>query len=237
MNDTDHYLAQTPLLDFDHPALTELVRKRGWAALPEHDRVAAIYDFVQNDIAFGYNDADDISASQVLHDGYGQCNTKGTLLMALLRSCGVPCRFHGFTIDKRLQKGAVTGLAYALAPRDIVHSWVEVHYQGQWLNLEGFILDKPYLRSLQRRFSAVQGAFCGYGVATPDFRNPPIDWRGGDTYIQRDGINHDFGVFDTPDDFYARHGANLSGLKRLVFKVVVRKQLNANVAAIRCGAC
>ena len=61
---------------------------------------------------FGYNIDDNISASKVLADGYGQCNTKGTLFMALLRACNIPCRVHGFTIDKKLQKGAMTGIVY-----------------------------------------------------------------------------------------------------------------------------
>lgn len=29
---------------------------------------------------------------------------------------GIPCRVHGFTIAKKLQKGAMTRLVYALAP-------------------------------------------------------------------------------------------------------------------------
>ena len=68
------------------------------------------------EIAFGYNTDDMISASEVLKDGYGQCNTKGTLFMALLRAVGIRCRIHGFTIDKKLQKGAMTGIVYKLAP-------------------------------------------------------------------------------------------------------------------------
>lgn len=99
-------------------------------------------------------------ASRVLADGIGQCNTKGTLLMALLRAVGIPCRFHGFTIDKPLQKGAITGVAYRLAPQRIIHSWVEVLLDGRWLVLEGFILDAPYLASLQRRFPEAR-RFCG----------------------------------------------------------------------------
>jgi hypothetical protein len=77
---------KTPLLNFSHLSLTELVKKREWAQLPEYERIGRIYAFVQNEIAFGYNDADDIPASEVLKDGYEQCNTKGTLLMALLQS-------------------------------------------------------------------------------------------------------------------------------------------------------
>ena len=75
---------------------------------------------------FGYNQSDDIAASDVLADGYGQCNTKGNLLMALLRALAIPCRFHGFTIDQQLQKGAIPTYVFWLAPKYIIHSWVEV---------------------------------------------------------------------------------------------------------------
>jgi len=229
------YLKQTRLLDFGHTAIAKLVSDRGWTSLPEYERIGRIYAFVQNEIAFGYNEADNIPASQVLADGYGQCNTKGTLLMALLRKCGVPCRFHAFTIEKALQKGAISGVAYQLAPPDIIHSWVEVWYAGRWVNLEGFIIDQPYLKSVQSHFPAVEGAFCGFAIATKNLKSPPIDWKGAGTYIQNEGINRDFGVFDTPDDFYDSHGANLSGLKRLVFKYIVRKRMNTNIARIRSG--
>lgn len=229
-----HLLRCTPLLDFRHPDIERLISDRGWPALALRERIGAIYDFVRNEIAFGYNEADDLPASRVLADGLGQCNTKGTLMMALLRAAGVPCRFHGFTIDKALQKGAVTGLAYRLAPREIIHSWVEVWFDGRWVCLEGFILDADYLHSLQRRFPEAR-RFCGFGAATPDLSAPSVDWRGQDTFIQKDGIVGDFGTFDDPDAFYARHGGNLSGPRRWLFVHLVRKRMNANVARIRAG--
>lgn len=228
------HLAATALLDYPHPRLQALVRERGWAALPEYARIGAIYDFVRNDIRFGYNEGDTLPASRVLADGMGQCNTKATLFMALLRGTGIACRFHGFTIDKALQKGAITGLAWWLAPRNIIHSWVEVYTQGRWLNLEGFILDDEYLGALQRRFAGAT-RFCGYGAATPDLQAPQVKWRGMDTYIQKDGINHDLGVFTNPDDFYARHGGNLHGIKRWLYRHVIRHGMNRNVARIRAG--
>jgi hypothetical protein len=229
------YLRETRLLDFGHPSLGKLASDRGWAALPSYARIGAIYAFVQNEIAFGYNEADDIPASKVLADGYGQCNTKGTLLMALFRKCGIPCRFHAFTIDKKLQKGAIAGLAFRLAPPNIVHSWVEIWYEGRWVNLEGFIVDRRYLNSVQRHFPEADGAFCGFAIATKNLKNPPIAWIGTDTYIQNEGINHDYGVFDAPDDFYVEHGANLSGIKEFAFKHFVRKWMNSNIARIRAG--
>ena len=223
----------TPLLDYRNESIQQLVIQRAWRSLAEHERIGAVYNFVRDEIAFGYNESDDLPASRVLADGIGQCNTKGTLLMALLRAVGVACRFHGFTINKRLQKGAITGLAYWLAPRSIIHSWVEVWVADRWVRLEGFILDHAYLSALQQRFADHRGPFCGYGVATPDLQCPAVEWRGTDTFIQKDGINHDFGLFDSPDAFYAEHGANLSGLKRWLYQRVVRHCMNRNVDGIR----
>ena len=228
------HLLATPLLDFEQPSVSQLVAARGWRNLSEFERIGAIYDFVRNEVAFGYNASDDLPASAVLADGYGQCNTKTTLMMALLRASGLACRLHGFTIDKALQKGAVTGLAFWLAPRNILHSWVEVSFNGEWINLEGFILDQPYLAAVQALFAG-QKAFCGYGIATPDLAAPAVQWRGSHTYIQKDGINQDFGRFDSPDDFYASHGANLSGLKRWLYRRFIRHWMNRRVAQIRQG--
>ena len=109
-------LHPTAILDFEHPLLQALIQDRGWRALPETERIGAVYTFVRDEIGFGYNLSDDLPASKVLADGIGQCNTKAALLMALLRGCGIACRFHGFTIHKALQKGAITGVAYWLAP-------------------------------------------------------------------------------------------------------------------------
>jgi hypothetical protein len=231
----ERFLRPTALLNFDHPSITQLITSNGWLSLPLEQRIARIYDFVQNEISFGYNEADDLPASHVLADGIGQCNTKGTLIMALLRKCGIPCRFHGFTINKVLQKGAISGIAYVLAPRSIIHSWVEIWHQDHWINLEGFILDKAYLRSVQEQFKDTEGAFCGYGIATTSLAQPDVEWRGKDTYIQKEGINHDFGIFDAPDDFYAKHGSNLSGIKRYIFLRWIRQNMNRRVQDIRQG--
>jgi len=168
---------------------------------------------VRDEIQFGYNTSDDLPASAVLAVGYGQCNTKSTLLIALLRAVRIPTRFHGATIHKRLQRGVVNGLFYRVAPAGIVHSWAEVYFDGRWVALEGVILDQPYLAGLRARFPEQQTGFLGYGAGTDNLADPPIQWCGTDTAIQATGINHDHGSFDDPDSFYRRHGTNLSGLR------------------------
>lgn len=232
----DELLGTTRLLDYENPRVQRVIKERGWAALPEGKRIGAIYDFVRDEIAFGYNESDDIPASEVLADGYGQCNTKTTLLMALLRGSGIGSRFHGATIHKRLQKGVVDGFFYRLAPESIVHSWAEVPFEGRWVGLEGVILDCAYLDGVRTSIHTEGGPFLGYGVGTEDLTNPPIEWTGGDTLIQATGVNQDFGSFPDPDAFYAQHGANLTGAKAWLFRTLVRRVMNRKVASIRASA-
>jgi len=230
--DEARYLEHTRLLDYDHPSIGILIAERRWKELQEFQRIGAVYDFVRNGILFGYNASDELTASRVLLDGYGQCNTKGTLLMSLLRACGIPCRIHGFTIDKSVQKGIITGAAWLMAPKNIIHSRVEVRYGEKWIILEGVILDDAFLESLQARFPG-QKKFNGFGASTPDLSDLQVEWKGEDTFIQNMGINHDFGIYDSPDDFYSRHGSNLGGFKRWLYSHVVRFGMNRTVAKIR----
>ena len=112
----EKYLRETKMLDYSSKNIQRLIQERNWNDIEVFERLKSIYNFVRDEILFGYNIDDNISASKVLADGYGQCNTKGTLFMALLRACNIPCRVHGFTIDKKLQKGAMTGIVYKNAP-------------------------------------------------------------------------------------------------------------------------
>ena len=229
----ENYLKATPILNFNVSSIQELVLKRKWKDLEDSKKIEHIYNYVRDEIKFGYNIDDTISASKVLEDGYGQCNTKANLFMALLRAVGIPNRMHGFTINKKLQKGAITGIWYLLSPNNILHSWVEVFLDGQWFNLEGIILDKPYLSALQKKFSDCKKTFCGYGAYTDTFQSPQIEWNKNDTYIQEKGINQDFGLFDSPDEFYKKHRQQLSVFKRWIYKNYVRHLMNKNVERIR----
>ncbi len=229
----DKYLMETRMLDFSDCRVQALVNEKRWGALDEFNRIKAVYNYVRDEILFGYNVDDSIAASKVLSDGYGQCNTKGTLFMALLRAVKIPCRVHGFTIDKELQKGAMTGLIYKNAPRNVLHSWVEVFYDNTWYELEGFILDKAYLEKLQKINKDCEGAFCGYGIAVKDFKNPVIDWNGNNTYIQSEGINQDFGVYDSPDELFEEHRQEMSGLMAFLYRNAGRHWMNRNVRDIR----
>ena len=74
--DMKKYLTSTAMLNYDEPSIQTLIEQKGWRSLPEFDRIRQIYNYVRDDILFGYNIDDNIPTSRVLKDGYGQCNTK-----------------------------------------------------------------------------------------------------------------------------------------------------------------
>lgn len=98
------------------PSIQNLIEQRKWRDLDEVNKVRNIYNFVRDEVQFGYNTGDTIQASQVLSDGYGQCNTKATLLMALLRAVGVAMRM-GLPSIKPYKKAQSKAFGISYRPR------------------------------------------------------------------------------------------------------------------------
>ena len=111
--------------------------------------------------------------------------------------------------------------------------WVEINFENQWYELEAFILDKTYIKKLQEQNSECTGAFCGYGVAVKDFRNLIIEFDRNNTYIQSEGINQDFGVYDCPDELLKEHHQEISAFKAFAYRHIARHLMNRNVRKIR----
>lgn len=82
---------------------------------------------------------------------------------------------------------------------------MEVYYQYTWYALEGVITDKKYLHAIQSKFSDISGPFRGYAIATKNLSNPPVDWNCNHTFIQKEAIVFDYGIFSSPDIFFKNH--------------------------------
>ncbi len=229
----NEFLKETELLDYSNTAIQNLIKERKWQNLSDVDKIKSTYNFVRDEIKLGYNEGDKLPASKVLVDNYGQCNTKATLLMALLRALNVENRIHGFTVDKSLQKGVITGLAYRLSPKNILHTWVEVKVDDKWYSLEGVVIDKDYLKGLQNKFPNCKDSFCGFGVHTENLSEPPIDWNLNNTFIQDKSITKDLGVFNTPDELHSKYKQNLNPFKECFYKNITRHKINRTVKKIR----
>lgn len=230
-----NYLNDTAMLNYHEQKIAKLVMAKKWNNLDEYNKIGAIYSYVQNDILLGYNKCDDLTATQVLADGIGQCNTKAVLLMALLRAVGIPCRLHGAKVTKVFQRSLMPKIMARLAPPFIVHTWVEVSNNGEWLCLEGVITDKAYLSGLRQMFSNYKGEFFDYAVAVKDFGNLQIDWNGENTAIQQQAIQEDLGIYDSPDEFYAEYKQDYRGIKKFLYENIGRIIMTNKVAKIRRG--
>ena len=79
----------------------------------------------------------------------------------------------GLPSIKPYKKIAIKGIWHKLSPKSILHSWVEVYVSGQSYILEGVILDRRYLEKLQSINKHQTTSFCGFGVFTENFENPP----------------------------------------------------------------
>lgn len=227
------YLKETAMLNYHEKEIQQLIDMRKWKELDEFHKIKEIYQFVQNEILLGYNRCDTLNAVQVLADGYGQCNTKATLLMALLRGCGVPCRLHGFEVSKDFQRGVTSALISLLAPKTFVHTWVEVYYQEKWIVLEGVITDRAYLSALKKTYRDVTGKFRKYAVATRKFKELSVEWKGEDTFVQKEAIVCDYGIFHSPDEFFGRHGQHFHWVNSFLYIHFGRKIMTRNVERIR----
>ncbi len=229
----NRYLRKTNMLNYDAERIRSLAGKMGWSSRDEYHRIGAIYDYVRNDILFGYNRSDTLTAEEVLKDGYGQCNTKATLLMALFRATGIPCRLHGSIVSKDFQKGATSGIISLLAPDTIVHTWVEVLYEGKWIALEGVITDDAYIEAVRKTCGNVHGPFSKYAISVPDLANLSLAWCGKDTFVQHESMVKDYGVFDDPDIFFEKYHQTWNKVKDFAYVHYGRKKMIKNVNKMR----
>ncbi|MCR5213624.1 MAG: transglutaminase family protein [Eubacterium sp.] len=229
----NRYLKKTNMLNYDAESIKNLINEMGWRGLDEYERIGAIYDYVRNDILFGYNSSDLLTAEEVLRDGYGHCNTKATLLLSLFRATGIPCRLHGSKVSKEFQKGATSGIISLLAPETIIHTWVEVLYDGDWINLEGVITDDAYIEAVRKTYGNVSGPFSKYAISVPDLAKLSLDWCGKDTFVQHESMVKDYGVFDDPDTFFDIYHQTFGKIKNLAYVYYGRKKMIRNVNKMR----
>lgn len=58
-------LKETYMLDFSVKSIQNLIHQRGWLKKDEFTKIKEIYNFVLDEILFGYNISDNIPASKV----------------------------------------------------------------------------------------------------------------------------------------------------------------------------
>jgi hypothetical protein len=151
------WLGTTPLLDIDDPKLRLKARSLVQLSRTERDKALAIYRFVKRlpytkRIKLAYP-----TARGVLNARGGDGDDKVTLLIALMRSAGIPARVRYMEMRGEMLRGLIPGNTPAARP--LAEFWLG----GRWVRTDTYIFDAEYVSAARERLKA-NGWRCGWGI-------------------------------------------------------------------------
>lgn len=225
---------KSQLADDRHPLVRAMAAQLTAGETDLRGRLQRIFRYVRDDVKFGFPaNGDFVRASETIVLGYGQCNTKTTLFLALCRALDIPARIHFSLIKKEIQRGLFTGLEYALLPEQLSHSWVEVQVEGSWRRLDAYINNRPFYqvgRKLLRERDWTTGfsISCANGASGIEF---DLD---DENFVQMDAVVEDHGIWIDPADYFASGGYKNrpNALRRLAYRLRIGG-INRKVDALR----
>lgn len=194
------WLQSTRLLDLDDPKLRIQAMSLTQLSDTDTQKVIAIHEFIKA-LPFGcVAGFDHVPAAAVLRSGYGDCHTKGTLFVALMRCVGLPSRLRFVTLASDFLYGIIT------PPQNIViHAIGEVYLDGRWVQTDTYVADVELENSAEKLLLA-QGRKLGYGIHL----NGARQWDAfNDAHAQSSAADassqplQDWGVAHDPEQFYA----------------------------------
>ena len=166
--DADQWLESTQLLDLDDPKLRIQAMRITQLASSALQKAVLIHDFVKA-LPFGCVAAfDHIPAAAVLRAGRGDCHTKGTLFVALLRAAGVPARLRFVSLSTKFLAGIID-----IPQESITHALGEVYLSGRWVQTDTYVTDEQFEMRALRKLKE-QGLRIGLGIHVNADRN----WSG-----------------------------------------------------------
>lgn len=222
------------LADHTHPLVIETAARLTGCATTSREKFSRLFEYVRDDVKFRFpEDGDFVSASDTIRLGYGQCNTKATLLLALCGASGIPARIHFSLISKEIQKGFFTGILYWLLPKKVSHSWIEVEMGGRWRHVDTFINDLALLEAAQDELKKRNWSV-GFSVAMAGEKVGAGLDLDKEEFQQMAAVTDDHGVWDDPADYYASSlYNNRPGVIRLWIYRRIIGVINARVDRLR----
>jgi hypothetical protein len=164
-------------------------------------------------------------ASDVLKEGKGQCNTKTTLTIALLRALKIPARYHCGSISKELFKNTIPKWAYPFTPKFIPgHCWTEVYINEKWTGIEN-VMDLELYEGIQyKMLQDNQKESIGCGLSNDQFQK---EWDGETEVLMQDGaLVEDAGTFSNADQYLKKSEFFLNPIKYWLKDKIVKKAMN-----------
>ena len=187
------------------------------------DKISAIFYYVRDDIKFAFpKEGDLVQASQTIKYGYGQCNTKATLFLALCKALGIHARIHFSLIEKDIQRGLFSGIAFWLMPKEISHSWIEIEMNGEWLKIDAFINDAAFYKAGKKELKK-NNWDVGYSIAcSKNDSSIELDFE-NEKFVQMDAVTEDHGIYDEPMDYFnsSRYKNRPNAFKLFMYKLLI----------------
>ena len=188
------------LLDLDDSKLRLRAMRITQLATSDVQKAIRVHDFIKT-LPFGCLAASGhVGAAAVLKRGQGDCHTKGTLFVALLRSSGVPARLRFVSLSGAFLRGIID-----LKGTSITHAIGEVYLAGQWVQSDTYVVDDALEAQALTRLGQ-EKLLLGYGIHAQGRRY----WSGLQAahgqYAEEDPLSLpliDFGVAHDPEHFYA----------------------------------
>jgi len=198
------------------------------------DKITAIFLYVRDDIKLQFPDEGDlIKASQTIKYGYGQCNNKANLFLALLKSIGIEARSHFSLIRKEIQQGLITGILYRKIPEYLSHCWIEVKIGDKWIRIDSYINDKEYYEVGKKKLRD-RGWNTGYSIACSKNKSSiELDFD-NEQFVQMDAVTDDHGVYDDPGDYYSssKYKNRPNALTLFIYSLLIKK-VNKKIVKMR----
>ena len=222
--------------DYDHPLVQETAKKVTNGENSIRGKLERLFYYVRDDVKFGFpTNGDLVKASDTIKLGMGQCNNKGTLLLALCKAAGIPARIHFAPIRKEIQRGLFTGLFYDKLPDMLSHSWIEVGIDGKWRRIDSYVNDKAFYQAARSELKK-KGWDTGYSVSCPDGECSAEFNIDTETFVQMEAVVGDHGVWDEPADYFAtaKYQNRPSAIKLLFYRLMIGR-VNKKIAQMRAS--
>ena len=201
------YLQPTEFCDCNNEEIIKHAHMMSKGASTSKEKAIKIFYFVRDKIPFGV-DSPDTKASVTLKKGYGYCVTKTNLQIALLRSIGIPSRYHQVVLNKEILKGILPNTVYKMVDEKIwYHPWCECYLSDKWIPNDT-VFDKRLYESL-----------CKYGIWNKGIM-PTIDWDGETELIPaKNWLLEDVGTHENYDAV-CKKILEVNNIPKAIFKIV-----------------
>jgi hypothetical protein len=226
------------LADHDHPLVIETAGRLAKGDDGVLDTLESLFLFVRDSISFGFpprwSEWDRVTASRVIESGYGYCNTKATLMVALCRACGISARVHYGSIGVNVMRGIFPAFALPFLPDRGPHSWTEVEVEGAWQPIDSYINDEALFRAARVRLQE-SGRAIGYSLACVDGKCSCEFNFGKQGFAQMGAVVEDHGTWEDPSQFFATDRyVTFNAPQRLLYPVMAALS-NRNIRKLRAS--